>query len=64
MEMLKWMQSIEAKKISEDTKEKSWKDFKIKYPNADISKFTAETDFIAENHATQLIYISKRVPVI
>ena len=55
--MLKWMQSKEAEKISEDAKEKAWKDFKIKYPYADISKFTAQTDFIDKKHATADIYL-------
>lgn len=56
MEMLKWMQSKEAEKILEDAKEKAWKYFKIKYPNAGISKFIAETDFIDKNHATADMY--------
>ena len=50
--MLKWMQSKEAEQISEVAKEKAWKDFKIKYPFADISKLTAQTDFIDKKHAT------------
>ena len=50
--MLKWMQSKEAKNISEVAKEKAWKDFKTKYPFADISKFTAQTDFIDKKHTT------------
>ena len=32
---LQWLQSDEAKKISEDAKEKAWKDFKKQHPNAD-----------------------------
>ena len=45
--MLKWIQSKEAEKISKDAKEKAWKDFKIRYPYADISKFTAHRFYYA-----------------
>ena len=48
---LQWLQSDEAKTISEDAKAKAWKDFKREYPNADLSKFEAQTDF-NEKHAT------------
>ena len=54
---LQWFQSDEAEKISEDAKAKAWKDFKIKYPFADISKFVAQTDFIDKKHATAEIYL-------
>ena len=46
------MQSDEAKYISEAAKAKTWKDFKIKYPFADLSKFEAQTDFNERKHAT------------
>ena len=29
---LQWLQSDEAKKLSEEAKAKAWKDFKRKYP--------------------------------
>ena len=48
---LQWLQSDEAKNISEDAKAKAWKDFKKQYPNADLNKFEAQTDF-NEKHAT------------
>ena len=54
---LQWLQSDEAENISEDAKAKAWKDFKIKYPFADISKFVAQTDFINKKHATAEIYL-------
>ena len=54
---LQWLQSDEAEKISEDTKAKAWKDFKRKYPFADLSKFEAQTDFIDKKHATAEIYL-------
>ena len=53
---LQWLQSDEAKYISEAAKSKAWKDFKREYPNADISKFIAQTDFNDKNHATAEIY--------
>ena len=53
---LQWLQSNEAKKISEDAKSKAWKDFKREYPFADLSKFEAQTDF-NEKHATTEIYL-------
>ena len=54
---LQWLQSDEAKHISEDAKSKAWKDFKRKYPFADLSKFEAQTDFIDKKHATAEIYL-------
>ena len=53
---LQWLQSDEAKKISEEAKAKAWKDFKREYPFADLSKFVAQTDF-NEKHATAEIYL-------
>ena len=52
---LQWLQSDEAKKISEDAKAKAWKDFKREYPFADLSKFEAQTDF-NEKHATTDVF--------
>ena len=54
---LQWLQSDEAKHISQDAKAKAWKDFKRKYPFADLSKFEAQTDFIDQKHATAEIYL-------
>ena len=48
---LQWLQSDEAKKISEDAKAKAWNDFKRKYPFADLSQFEAQVNF-NEKHAT------------
>ena len=47
---LQWLQSDEAKKLSEAAKAKAWNDFKREYPFADLSKFEAQTDF-NEKHA-------------
>ena len=49
---LQWLKSDEAKRISEDAKAKAWKDFKKQHPNADLSKFEAQTDIIDKKHAT------------
>ena len=48
---LKWLQSDEAKRISEAAKAKAWKNFKREYPFADLSKFEAQVNF-NEKHAT------------
>ena len=53
---LQWLQSDEAKHISEDAKAEAWKDFKRKYPFADLSKFEAQVNF-NEKHATAEIYL-------
>ena len=53
---LQWLNSAEAERISRVVKEKAWKNFKIKYPYADLSKFVAQTDFIDKKHATAEIY--------
>ena len=53
---LQWLQSDEAKKLSEEAKAKAWKDFKREYPFADLNKFEAQTDF-NEKHATAEIYL-------
>ena len=52
MEMVKWIHSKEAKKLSDDAKEKAWKDFKIRYPFADTSKFVADAYVIDKKHVT------------
>ena len=54
---LQWLKSDEAKKISVVEKEKAWKKIKTEYPFADISKFTAQTNFIDKKHATAEINI-------
>ena len=51
-----WLQSDEAKNLSEEAKAKAWKDFKREYPFADLSKCEAQTDF-NEKHATAEIYL-------
>ena len=51
-----WLQSDEAKRISEAAKEKAWKNFKREYPFADLSKFEAQVNF-NEKHAVAEIYL-------
>ena len=51
-----FLQSDEAKHISEAAKAKAWKDFKREYPFADLSKFEAQVNF-NEKHATAEIYL-------
>ena len=60
MEMLKWMQSKEAEKVSKDAKEKAWKDFKIRYPYAALANLQHKQILLTENMQLP-IYISKLV---
>ena len=53
---IQFLQSDEAKTLSEEAKAEAWKDFKREYPFADLSKFEAQTDF-NEKHATAEIYL-------
>ena len=53
---IQFLQSDEAKRISEAAKAKAWQDFKRKYPFADLSKFEAQVNF-NEKHATAEIYL-------
>ena len=42
----------EAKKLSDEAKEKAWKDFKIRFSFADTTKFVAQGDIIDKTHVT------------
>ena len=53
---LKWLQSAEAKRIAKVAEQKAWKTFNAKYPSADKSKFTPQTDFTQDHKATSEIY--------
>ena len=53
---IQWLESDEAKRISEAAKAKAWQDFKRKYPFADLSQFEAQVNF-NEKHATAEIYL-------
>ena len=54
---IQFLQSDDAKTLSDDVKSKAWKEFKRKYPFADLSKFEAQTDFIDQKHAVAEIYL-------
>ena len=45
------IQSRRSKKLSNQAKEKAWRNFKSKFPNADLSKFVAQADLIDKTHA-------------
>ena len=55
--LLKWIDSHpkEAKRLSEQAEEKAWRNFKAKFPNADLSKFVAQVDMTDKTHATAQI---------
>ena len=54
---IQFLQSDDAKTLSDDVKSKAWKEFKRKYPFADLRKFEAQTDFIDQKHAVAEIYL-------
>ncbi|KAL9951855.1 hypothetical protein ACROYT_G044594 [Oculina patagonica] len=43
-DFMKWMKTPEATKISQAAKDKAWKPFLAKYPNADRTKFVAQVN--------------------
>lgn len=45
-EWMKFLKTEQAKQISDKAKAKAWNDFKTRYPNADVSLFTAEVKFV------------------
>ena len=55
--LLKWIDSHpkEAKRLSEQAEEKAWRNFKAKFPNADLSKCVAQVDMTDKTHATAQI---------
>ena len=51
--LLTWIKSSpEEKKLSDEAKEKAWKDFENKFPNADKTKFVAQATIIDKHHVT------------
>ncbi|KAL9981353.1 hypothetical protein ACROYT_G010045 [Oculina patagonica] len=55
-DFMKWMKTPEATKISQAAKDKAWKPFLAKYPNADRTKFVAQVEFAYNHTATADIY--------
>lgn len=54
---LKWLQSDQANRISRDVRARTLADFKLRYPNADLSKFEAEVTFDENNQVcVEIIY--------
>ena len=54
--LLKWIQTPEADNISKVAEQKAWKPFLAKYPNANRTKFEAQTEFANKHSATAYIY--------
>ena len=52
---LNWLRSNEAKQLSKQSKTKAWNDFKQKYPDADLTKFTVETVFYSKGKAESYV---------
>ena len=42
---LAWLRSDEANEIADKAKRKAWNDFKARYPNVDLIKFSAQVSF-------------------
>ena len=61
--LLKWIDSHpkEAKRLSDQAKERAWRNFKAKFPNADLSKFVAQVNLTVKTHATAEINLIVRL---
>lgn len=56
---LAWLRSDEANEIADKAKRKAWNDFKARYPNADLIKFSAQVSFDGKRQATAEVYLSR-----
>ena len=50
---IEWLRKNEANTIADKAKTKAWNDLKARYPNADLSKFSAQVSFDDKRHATE-----------
>ena len=53
---LAWLRSDEANEIADKAKRKAWNDFKARYPNVDLIKFSAQVSFDDKRQATAEVY--------
>ena len=56
---LAWLRSDEANEIADKAKRKAWNDFKARYPNADLIKFSAQVSFDDKRQATAEVYLNR-----
>ena len=45
--------------MADEGKTKAWNDFKARYPNADLSKFSAQVSFDNKRQATTEVYLNR-----
>ena len=58
MKMFVWLRSDEANMIADKARTKAWNDLKARYPNADLSKFSAQVSFDGKRQATAEVYFN------
>ena len=56
--MFVWLRSDEANMIADKARTKAWNDLKARYPNADLSKFSAQVSFDGKRQATAEVYFN------
>ena len=56
---LAWLRSDEANEIADKAKRKPWNDFKARYPNVDLIKFSAQVSFDDKRQATAEVYLNR-----
>lgn len=56
---LAWLRSDEANEIADKAKRKAWNDFKARYPNVDLIKFSAQVSFDDKRQATAEVYLNR-----
>lgn len=55
-----WMKSDAAKRKEDEVRKKAWNDFKLRYPNADLSQFHVEIEMNGVNDVTGIVQIKER----
>jgi len=55
-----WMKSDAAKRKEDEVRKKAWNDFKLRYPNADLSQFRDEIEMNGVNDVTGIVQIKER----
>ena len=56
---IEWLRKNEANTIADKAKTKAWNDLKARYPNADLSKFSAQVSFDDKRHATTEVCLNR-----
>ena len=56
---IEWLRKNEANTIADKAKTKAWNDLKARYPNGDLSKFSAQVSFDDKRHATTEVCLNR-----